>query len=91
MKKKDLVSLRKKDVKELKKMAEDKKNEALNAHVKMLAGQEKNLKKARNLRREVAQILTIVKEKEFVEELTKETEEKAKEEKKEEKKKGKAK
>jgi ribosomal protein L29 len=68
MKKKDLVSLRKKEIKDLEKMVEEKRAKAINAHVKMQAGQEKNLKKASNLRREIAQILTIIKEKEIREE-----------------------
>lgn len=68
MKKKDLVSLRKKEVKELEKMVEEKKAKALNTHVKMQAGQEKNLKKVKNMKKEIAQILTIIKEKKLSEE-----------------------
>lgn len=78
MKKKDLKSLRTKEIKDLEKMVEEKRANAVTAQVKMQAGQEKNLKKASNLKREVAQILTIIKEKELREELEKEAESKKK-------------
>ena len=76
MKKKDLKSLRSKKIEELKNMVETKRSEAANAHVKMMAGQEKNLKKAANLRREIAQILTLIKEKEIADKIAKEEEKK---------------
>lgn len=85
MKKKDLKSLRTKDIKELKKMVETKRSEAANSHVKRLAGQEKNLKKVKNLRREIAQLLTIIKEKELTEEVAEKETKTKKETKSEEK------
>ncbi|MEK7188461.1 MAG: 50S ribosomal protein L29 [Patescibacteria group bacterium] len=67
MKKKDLVSLREKDINTLKtKVIEKKKEEELTL-VRIYAGQEKNLKKAFLIRREIAQILTIIREKEIIE------------------------
>jgi ribosomal protein L29 len=68
MKKKDLQALKSKSIEELKKMVSDKKKEADEAFIKTKAGQEKNLKKVKNLRKDIAQILTLVKEKEIVEE-----------------------
>lgn len=68
MKTKDFKDLRSKDLKELKKMADDKKKEAVKAGLSA-AGKEKNLKLALNIRREVAKILTLVREKEILESL----------------------
>lgn len=67
MKKKDLKSLRSKTKVELKKLVGDKKKEVNEAFVKTKTGQEKNLKKVKNARRDIAQILTLIKEKEIVE------------------------
>lgn len=68
MKKKDLQALKSKSIKELRKMVLDKKKEANEAFIKTKAGQEKNLKKVKNLRKDIAQILTLIKEKEIIEE-----------------------
>ncbi len=68
MKKKDLTSLRKKDIAELKKEADDKKKEAAGVYAQMHAGQEDNLKKFSSLRRDIAQLFTIIREKELIEE-----------------------
>lgn len=59
MKVKELKELRTKKPIELLKMANEKRIEATQIASKMYAGKEKNLKKAGNLRKEVAQILTI--------------------------------
>jgi ribosomal protein L29 len=67
MKKKDLTNLRKKEIKDLEKMAKDMKLELAKATAEMRASREKNLKKTKNLRHDVAQILTIVREKELME------------------------
>jgi len=66
MKKNDLQTVKAKEVDELKKMLLEKKKELKKVVVHMYAGSEKNLKKSKNLRREIAQILTIIKEKEIV-------------------------
>jgi ribosomal protein L29 len=63
MKKKDLTDLRNKKINELEKLLSKKRNELINTYAKIKAGQEKNLKKAKNIRRDVAQILTIIREK----------------------------
>jgi ribosomal protein L29 len=67
MKKKDLANLRTKTISELLKMSVERKNEADQEYAKIKAGQEKNVKKSFNLRKELAQILTILREKEITE------------------------
>jgi ribosomal protein L29 len=60
MKKKELKELKEKSVKDLLDLVKKKKIEALNATARIYAGKEKNLKKAKNLRKEIAKILTII-------------------------------
>lgn len=67
MKRKDLSKLKGKSQKELIKLANDQKTEILKVIADLKAGKEKNLKKASNLRRDHAQILTIIREKELIE------------------------
>lgn len=67
MKKTELTNLRTKTVAELKKMASEKKDEASMDYAKIKAGQEKNVKKSYLARKELAQILTILREKEIIE------------------------
>jgi len=69
MKIKEFNELRSKNIKELKKIALEKKLEAERAKMKIFSGKEKNLKVKRNLSREVAKILTLVREKEIIESL----------------------
>ncbi len=71
MKKKDLTDLRNKKINELEKLLSKKRNELINTYAKIKAGQEKNLKKAKNMRRDIAQILTIIREKELLKKETK--------------------
>jgi ribosomal protein L29 len=71
MKTKDFKELRMKDAKDLKKLAGSKIREARKAKMSLGAGKEKNLKLALNLRREVAKILTLVREKEIIASLEK--------------------
>lgn len=59
MKKKELETLRTKSVSELAKMADDKREEITKTKIDMLSGKEANNRKARTLRHELAQILTI--------------------------------
>ena len=66
MKKKDLVDLKTKEVKDLNKILGDKKAELEKIMVNVSVGKEKNLKSAKNLRRDISQILTMVKEKEIL-------------------------
>ncbi len=61
MKKKDLEGLKTKKAVELLKMVKEKKLELAKVLAMISAGREKNLKKAKNLRCEIAQILTVQK------------------------------
>ena len=67
MKKKELESLRKKDINELNKTLGDKKKEYLLTYNQVKAGQEKDTRKPTNIRKDIAQILTTIKEKEIIE------------------------
>ena len=67
MKRKDFKELKGKTIKELVKLASDKKAEAVKNKMKVLGGKEKNLKVYRNFRREIAKILTLIREKEILE------------------------
>ncbi len=67
MKRKDLGELRNKELKDLKKLSLEKAKEAGKVELEIKAQKEKNLKKARNLKKDLAQILTILKEKEILE------------------------
>ena len=62
MKTRELTSLRKKSPDEIKSLLEQKKFEAVESFAKMKAGQEKNLKRVKNLKREIAQIMTVFQE-----------------------------
>ena len=62
MKTRELTSLRKKSPDEIKSLLEQKKFEAVESFAKMKAGQEKNLKRAKNLKREIAQTMTVFQE-----------------------------
>ena len=62
MKKKDLANLKGKKEGELVKLVDDKRKELVVTHAKVKAGQEKNLKKVKSLKKDVAQILTILRE-----------------------------
>ncbi|MBI4157687.1 50S ribosomal protein L29 [Candidatus Woesebacteria bacterium] len=69
MKKNDLKNLRTKKTKELRDTISKKKLEIAKILAKISAGQEKNLKKAKNLKKELAQTMTVIKEMEIVESL----------------------
>lgn len=71
MKKKDLKDLREKGIKEINKAVAKNKQEVAMTGAKMKAGQEKKIKKVKHLRREIAQMLTIIREKEILEEESK--------------------
>ena len=74
MKRKDYTDLKGKTIKELLKMASDKKTEAVKSKMKILGGKEKNLKLYRQIRAEIAKILTLIREKEIVDQLKVENE-----------------
>jgi ribosomal protein L29 len=65
MKTNDLKILKMKKPLELEKTLVIKRSELLKLVLKKVAGGEKNLKKPKNLRKEIAQVLTIIKEKEI--------------------------
>lgn len=62
MKKKDLTSLREKKVEDLKKLVEEKKSELRKTQTELASKKEKNLKKVKNLKIEIAQVLTLIRE-----------------------------
>jgi ribosomal protein L29 len=66
MNKKDLVGLKNKNEKDLADLLSKKKIEAEEVKMSVLAGKEKNSRKHKFLRREIAQILTIIREKEKI-------------------------
>ena len=70
MKKKDLSEARAKDTKEIAKLIEDKKLKLDKVRVEISAGEEKNVKAVANLKREIAQLMTVLKEKEIMEKET---------------------
>jgi ribosomal protein L29 len=61
MKKKEFTELKSKDKKTLSKMVSEKRVELIKFTTRMYAGREKNLKRGKMIRRDIAQILTIVK------------------------------
>jgi ribosomal protein L29 len=70
MKKKDIIDLRKKEVDGLHKMLVEKRNALDKKTVEMFSGKEKNIKVLKNLRREIAQVLTLIKEKEIMKKIS---------------------
>jgi len=69
MKRKDYIDLKGKTIAELIKLASAKRTESIKKKMQILGGKEKNLKTHRNLRAEVAKILTLVREKEILEKM----------------------
>ena len=67
MKKKELNSLRSKTLAELHKMVLERKIQINKAKTDIIASREKNLKKAKNLKHELSQVFTIIRQKEIVE------------------------
>lgn len=68
MDKKEIESLKKKEIKELENLLVDKRSEHLLSYNQVKANQEKNTRKPTNIRKEIAQILTVIKEKTLIEE-----------------------
>jgi ribosomal protein L29 len=71
MKKKDFNDLRTKEMSTLKKLAMEKKLEAAKKRMEIVGGKDKNLKATGSLRHDLAQILTVIREKEIIEKLKK--------------------
>lgn len=66
MKKKELAVYRKKEIGDLQKIVNEKTLEAREMHMQIHTGQEKNTRKYKSIRHEIAQILTIIREKEII-------------------------
>jgi ribosomal protein L29 len=66
MKKKDFKDLNAKETKDLVKMVVAKKDDLAKIIPNLKAGKEKNLKKSKNLKKEIAQLLTLIQEKEVM-------------------------
>lgn len=66
MKKKDITELRSKKLEELVRQVSDKKIDLVKTHANMKVAKEKNIRKARTLRGEIAKILTIIREKQLL-------------------------
>jgi len=66
MKKKEFTEARSKDIKELKKGVDILRNEILKIKAEVKTSSEKNLKKIKNMRRNLSQTLTIIREKELM-------------------------
>ena len=75
MKKKEFNDLRAKDLKTLQKMAREKRFESAKKRMEIVGGKEKNLKATNNMRHDLAQILTLIREKEIIEKLQPKVEE----------------
>lgn len=67
MKKKELTDIKGKTVKDLSKLVYTKKVESKKIKMNTVSGKIKNLKEFKNLRRDIAQILTVIKEKQILE------------------------
>jgi len=63
MKKRDLKNLRNKTVEELKNELSNLTRKRIEAQVKIISGKEKNLKAVSNLRRDIARVATLIREK----------------------------
>jgi ribosomal protein L29 len=71
MKRKEFIDLKSKDIKDLRRLATEKKRASTKAKMQISGGKEKNLKEYKNIRLEVAKILTLIREKEILEKLDK--------------------
>ncbi|GAG08526.1 unnamed protein product [marine sediment metagenome] len=66
MKKKDLQQQRNKTAEELKKEVDVKTQELSKIRIQALSGKPKNVKAAKNTKRDIAQLLTIIREKQIL-------------------------
>ncbi len=66
MKKNDFKNLKTKKTEDLRKVVSEKKNELIKLISNKSSKTEKNVKKAKNLKREVSQILTLIREMEII-------------------------
>ena len=85
MKKNELKKIREKTLKQLRILVEKNKLELMRIKSKVVVGKEKDFKKTKNLKREIAQTLTIIREKELIEKVNLEKETNNKEQRKKKK------
>ena len=78
MKKKDLQKLRKESLAKLRSETEKKKLEIVTLVAKIKAGKSTNIKEKRTLKRDISQIMTIIREKEITKKDTGDSEQKSK-------------
>lgn len=71
MKKKDLQLIRSKSLSELYALVKGKKEELTLTYAKLKAGKVKNTSILKNLKKDIAQLLTLIKEKEIFEKISK--------------------
>lgn len=69
MKRKEFTDLKGKTIKDLSKLVQGKRTEATKKRMQIIGGREKNLKLYKQIRIEIAKILTLIKEKEILEKL----------------------
>ncbi len=74
MKTKELKKLRGKDIKELEGMVIEKRRDLTNAYANRKASNESNLKVVKNTKYDIAQLLTVIREKEIVQNIKEEEE-----------------
>ena len=67
MKKKDIISLRSKEAIELAQLVGQMRLEIVKTKANISASKEKNLKKVKNLRHDLAQVVTLMREKQIME------------------------
>jgi len=78
MKIKEYKDLKNKEIKDLNKMFNEKRNLLRQTILNIKTGSEKNVKKGATLKNEIAKILTLIKEKEIINKIKKEEEKKQK-------------
>lgn len=66
MKKNEIEKLRTEKLKDFNKTVNEKRLELIKVKASIKTSREKNLKKAKNLRRDIAQMLTLIREKELI-------------------------
>ncbi len=71
MKRKEFTDLKTKQIKDLLKMVSAKSLEAGKKQMEVSGGKEKNLRSVKNIRKDIARILTLIKEKQIIETLEK--------------------
>lgn len=74
MKKKDLINIKSRSSKDIIKLVFEKKSELKKKNLEIKSGKEKNLKVSKNLRRDISQLLTLIKQAQIIEQNTEKVE-----------------